>query len=459
MSQTSTPQSPSPIAWRLTQSPGFKLALIGGLLLVMLVPLFMVSSLISEREARQADVLDGFQRGWGPQQSVAGPMLTVPYSYRGPQFGPDGKPIRLSGWARLAPTHLQLQASLQPETRRRGLFHAVVYRADVQMSGDFAAIGPIKGLPDLAVDWTGARVTLGATDLRGIAADPSMQWNGGTVPLDLADSRAGCALALLTAPAGLEAAPGGSVPFKVALSLRGTQAFRVVPFARRLTMQVAAPWATPAFVGSDLPLEHSETKTGFTAQWESSGDATSAGWQFRDQALPDCSGSQDAGYFATDTQQGVELQEAVPTYLMVERASKYSVLFLALSYLTLFLFETVAGVRIHIVQYGLLGLSVSLFALLLISVAEPLGFDAGYAVGTAAVLAQASLYILAVVRRPSLAAVFAGVLSGLFGFLYVLISLDAFALLVGSAALFLILSLVMVVTRHVNWNGVVGTPS
>ena len=112
------------------------------------------------------------------------------------------------------------------------------------------------------------------------------------------------------------------------------------------------------------------------------------------------------------------LQEAVPTYAMVDRTAKYSILFLALTYLTLFLFETLSRVRIHLVQYGMVGLSLSLFALLLISIAEPLGFTVSYAISV--------------------------------------LSLDAYALLAGTVALFVILSVVMRVTRRVNWSASAG---
>jgi inner membrane protein len=149
---------------------------------------------------------------------------------------------------------------------------------------------------------------------------------------------------------------------------------------------------------------------------------------------------------------GVELHEAVPTYQMVERTTKYGLLFLALSFLTYFLFEATSGVRIHIIQYGLLGLSISLFALLLISFAEPLGFEAGYAIASILILLQASLYTAAVLRRLQQSATFAGILGALFGFLYVLLSLESYALLVGAVALFAALSVTMAVTRHVDWS-------
>ena len=199
-----------------------------------------------------------------------------------------------------------------------------------------------------------------------------------------------------------------------------------------------------------LPSGYSIDADGFSARWETSG---AGGWRLRAAGGSPCGALVDPAASDPEAQLGVELQEAVPTYLMVSRAAKYGVLFMALSYLTLFLFETLSRARIHLVQYGLVGLSVSLFALLLISIAEPIGFGAAYAISTVAVMAQASLYTLSVVRRPRLAAIFAAVQAALFGFLYVVLSLDSYALLSGAVALFTILSVVMIATRRVNWSG------
>lgn len=148
---------------------------------------------------------------------------------------------------------------------------------------------------------------------------------------------------------------------------------------------------------------------------------------------------------------GVDLLEAVPTYRMIHRASKYGILFVVLSFTVYGLIELLSVARIHTIQYGLLGVSVTLFPLLLVSFAEPLGYGAGYWIGAAFVLTQASLYTAAVTRRMVPTAIFATVLGGLFGFLYVLLSLETYSLLVGSVALFLVLSAVMAVTQRVDW--------
>ena len=394
----------------------------------------------------------GFRRGWGPEQAMAGPVLVVPYSWTGPPARVGGPPIENQGLARLPASALHVAVALRPETRRRGLFHAVVYTAAVEMTGAVTVPAlDLKDAPGAVVDWGAAQVMLRASDWRGMAGDARMGWNDASVPLE--PTNGGCDGGVLTARANLAGAPaaGTAIPFSASLTVRGTGAFRLVPLGRQIDMTMTSPWPTPSFDGGTLPAQYQVGADGFQARWELAGIS---GWQVRANTAGDCHVATDPAWFDADSHVGVELQEAVPTYLMVSRASKYGVLFLALTYLTLFLFEALSGVRIHLVQYGLVGLSVSLFALLLVSIAEPIGFTAAYALSTVAVMAQASLYTLSVVRRVRLAGIFAAVLGGLFGFLYVVLSLDSYALLAGTVALFAILSVIMVVTRRVNWSAV-----
>ncbi len=437
--------APEPWARQWAGTPAAKVAMIVALLLIMQVPLLMVGGLIQAREQRQGEVLEAFRRGWGPEQTVGGPLLIVPYSWA--DSGYSGG--RMHGLARLAASRLNVVTTLQPEERRRGLFHAIVYTATVELSGTIT-VPPlvIPDRPDVVVDWRGARIAVGVSDLRGMPVDATIAWNGGAVPLQAADRR-GCDMIVLDAPAALEAepVPDTNIPFKTALYLRGTQAFRIAPVARQIDMRVASPWPTPNFTGATLPTSYELRPNGFDAHWEMIGDASSVGWQL----TSGCGVGGGAIWLQPDAQVGVILQEAVPTYLTIDRAAKYGVFFLTLSFLTMFLFETLARERIHLVQYGLVGLSVSLFSLLLISIAEPLGFTVAYAISAAAVMAQASLYMLSVVGKAYLAAVLAGVLGVLFGFLYVVLSLDTYALLAGTLALFLALSVLMFATRRVDW--------
>ncbi len=462
MSET-IPSPPAPKPSRL-RTPAAKVGMILGLLLVMLVPLYAVSGLVAERQQRQADTVSELGRGWGPEQTVTGPLLIVPYTWQDPAaLRVASTPRTVTGYVRIPASQLHVDANLQTQLRRRGLFRAAIYTADLAVSGnftipDFTSAPNAAALLNATLDWQSARFVLGASDLRGLPSGTQLTWNGGAVPLGLGQRQGACGLTLFGGPVSVSPAPlaGAVIAFKLPLTLRGTQAFHIQPTAMQSSLRISSSWPTPGYIGASLPTEEAPDAHGFAASWSVPGDAESSYWQQRGWALPDCSEAVDKPFFDAGRSIGVELREAVPVYLMVERAQKYGVLFLALSFFTLFLFEAIARVPIHVVQYGLLGLSVSLFALLLISAAEPLGFAAGYMVSTAAVLAQASLYTMSVTRRLRLAATFAGVLGSLFGFLYVVLSLDAYALLAGTVALFTILSVVMVVTRRVNWADAAG---
>ena len=351
----------------------------------------------------------------------------------------------------VSPDTLQASAALSPETRKRGLFHAVVYTADVALKGDFRI--PANALPTdeaAKILWADSFLLLGATDWGG--AKSLTATAGANGKLTFQGNFDGNSLSckefeLISAPLPLPLIPAfeTAIPFEIHTDLRGTGSFGIVVLGRSLDATMKAPWPTPSFGGAMLPSSSDISDAGFEAQWRKTANVSNTPWQWS---------SQSANCVATETnrQFSVDLLEAVPTYRMVDRASKYGVLFLALSFLTYFLFEMIGRVRIHIVQYALLGLSISLFALLLVSFSEPLGFAIGYAVSTLAVLAQASIYTASITRSARQAGIFALMLSGLFGFLYVVLSLESYALLTGSVALFAILSIIMAVTRHIDWS-------
>ena len=422
-----------------------KLALVGGLLLVLLLPHFMIEGVIEERESYQEQVREGIARSWGPAQSVLGPVLVVPTRAPAPRAVGEVGPLRWDrGAVAVLPTRLGAEARLAPERRKRGLFEAVVYDAEVALTATLA-VPAITAEANTELLWGEAFLVTGASDLRSAAAGARLSADGRDLTARDAPDANCFGAELVRWDLGLDGPPepGRTLAVTGALSMRGTGSFGLLPLARRAELSVTAPWPTPSFTGAGLPVRSDVTEAGFTANWqEGTGQPL-----VRHLGTNWCQGLTQA------PQVGVDLLEAVPTYRMVTRASKYAAMFLALAFLTYVLFELVAGVRIHLVQYGLLGLSVVLFPLLLLAFGEPLGFAAAYAISTAAVVAQASAYTAAVTRRAALAGLFAGILGGLFGFLYVVLSLEAYALLAGAVALFAALSVVMAVTRRVDWAG------
>ncbi|MBU8540994.1 cell envelope integrity protein CreD [Falsiroseomonas tokyonensis] len=433
-----------------------KLIAVGAMLLLLLVPHWMIAGLIEEREQRRDGVVQEIAQSWGRGQVLAGPLLRLPYRVAVVEK-PGEPPVWRRGTLMVPPTDLRAEVALAPETRRRGLFEATVYTAAIDLSGSFnlagltpprtgdpaaAGTGPVP-LPAAEFLWPEAQLVLGSNDLRLAAAETPLRWGDRTLPLaeggiDPTQDREPCIAAeTLRWSPGLQAAPEGASPFALRLELRGTGSFHMLPLARRLRLGISGNWATSSFTGRELPASSQVTAEGFAAGW-----TTTTRQPLSRGSL--CAGAAGEGI-------GVELLEAVPTYRMVNRASKYIVFFLALAFITYGIFEVVARVRIHPLQYGLLGASVVLFPLLLLALGEPLGFAPAYGIAAALVAGQASLFTAATTASARLGGILAAVCAALFGFLYVVLSLEAFALLAGALALFAALSLVMAVSRRVEW--------
>jgi inner membrane protein len=424
---------------RWLATPGGKALLIVALLAAMAVPHGLIAGLIEDRMGRQNEVLSEFRQNWGGPLLVAPPFLAVPYVRH-----PGNSPETLY----LSPSAVTVRAELSPQVQRRGLFHATVFTAHLQTEGVFrVARDALPGEPDAVILWAKSVVVFPSSPAASIDAAPVVKWDDHPLVGTATDTDLRClSFGKPLIGRALAGQPGdASIAFSISSTLRGSDQIRFLPLGTSADISARGRWASPGFSGERLPTTSSIDGDGFEATWRfpsESGEAPA--WS---ATLPGCDNAlTERGHGAA-----VTLGEAVPTYRLVDRAGKYWLLFTALAFLTYFLFETVVRLRIHLVQYGLLGLSMSLFALLLIAISEPLGFAAGYALSSAAIVAQSSLYTLAVVRGWRHALTFAGVLATLFGFLFVVLSLESFALLAGAVLLFATLSVVMAVTRRVEW--------
>jgi inner membrane protein len=420
-----------------------RLVAIGLVLAATAIPSWLVSGLVAEREERQAGLLNDFKHSWGPEQELHGPILVVPY-----RNNPTGQ-LR---FFKIAPNSLNMTTQLVPEERKRGLFHATVYSAHIAMQGAFRIPSETRIkelLPDGMLDWKESFVMLQASSLSGMTVGNHFTWDGRQTPwqncresIYKGEMCGHAAIVLAHLRLTAAPAPDASLAFGASVDLRGTGALRQLLHGKELDASVSSAWPSPSFSGSLLPTTSSVTADGFEARWQTVDYAAASLWS--DQILVE-----DASRASCAV---VDLIEAIPTYRTIHRASKYGVLFVVLAFATYFLFEVMAGMRIHLVQYGLMGLSLSLFGLLLLSFSEPLGYTAGYVVSSLLVLLQASLYTAAVSRRASHAGIFAAMLACLFGFLYVVLGLETYALLVSSVALFIVLSVVMALAQWVDWS-------
>lgn len=427
---------------------GFLLVLV----LVLLVPLGLIEDLMRERTVRRDQVVREISQAWGGPQWVSGPVLIVPYRYTVESEKWDrSDPLELRAEAYFLPEDLAVEAGIAPERRYRGIFDAMVYGAELRFAGrfappDFAALG----IEQQDLFWDEARMALGITDLRGATGEPAVTWNGTAIPL-----RPGTGSELLGggvhAPIRLDLAgdPGGDAPmtFDLALRFTGSQSLSFIPAAKTTRVALDSPWPHPSFEGAYLPAERTVGDDGFTAAWALSylGRDYPQSWSDRNLELADWSRRIDASRF------GVALVSPVDFYLKSERSVKHGVLFILLIFAATFVFEVIAALKIHVVQYALVGAALALFYLLLLSLAEVFGFLVAYVIAAALSSALITLYIAKVLASRRRAGLIAAILAAVYGYLYIVLQLETLALVTGALGLFAALAAVMYVTRNVDW--------
>lgn len=431
---------------RKWNSPTAKAIQIAILLLVTLIGNELIGGLVDEREYRQSGFSRELTENWGPEQVVHTPILIVPYYV---------KEARQQQYLKIAPAVISSNVKLTPEQKRRGLFSATIYTGMIAMEGRFAI--PSQERLQEFVDrgnvlrWEDAFVALEVTELSGVRAEDTFHWGEANLAwrncAEAGSYVSSCRNGVLIARPKLtsQPEPGSEIPFTASLTLRGTSAFNQILEGQNIKAAISAPWPTPSFNGQMLPISSEVTDDGFEGRWQS--------FEYSHQQIWVSSSIAGNASSPNGPRIGVALLEATPIYRMINRVSKYAILFVVLAFTAYFLFELLSGIRIHIIQYGLLGVSLTLFGLLLLSFAEPLGYTFGYALSAGLVLTQASVYTLAITKKIGPSLLFAALLASLFGFLYVLLSLESYSLLVGSVALFIVLTVVMILTQKVNWSG------
>jgi inner membrane protein len=422
-----------------------RLVVMGIILLGLLLPLAMVEGVVSERAVRRDSVATDISSTWGGSQVIAGPMLTVPYECT---IGDsDGRTRQIIGRATFLPDTLNVQGSLPTNIRERGLFKVAVYGAELSLSGRFSPpdiSGVVRG--SVRPLFNEASVNIGVADPRGVGR-ATLNWNGSDRQLEPGIADLGLATTGLHARVNLnQPVASGAVPFSVTMQLNGSRDFRIVPAGNATSATLSSTWPHPGFVGTS-PQDRTVTESGFRATWDVShfGRGFPRAWNDGGVDREKMRNQADVSAF------GVTLVQPVDIYQQAERAVKYAALFIVLTFVVFFLFEVVRERLLHPVQYVFVGFALCVFYLLLISLSEHVGFDWAYSTAAAAITLLVSTYSVFVLdgfKEGSVVGVSTG---ALYGFLYLLLRLEDYALLAGSLGLFAALALVMLLTRRVNW--------
>lgn len=432
-----------------------KLIVIAVLSLVLLIPILLVDSVISERKQRRNEAVSDITSTWGSPQSVVGPVLIVPYRYyykAEKEETVGGKIVRrevvLSSVdnAYFLPSDLEIDGTISPKRLHRGIYEAVVYSGSLKISGRF----PSPDWKTLKIDpkdalWNDAILTVAIPDLRGTRGALTVQL-GGRPFVMLPGAKIPGYTSGAHVVVGDSAHQGGPIDFSLALDLNGSSTIQFAPLGIRNIVSLQSSWANPKFQGSFLPSERVLAKDGFKAKW----DVSYYGRNYPQLATERGGGKPESGAI-NGSLFGVEFLSSIDSYRNVERATKYAILFIAMVFIAFFLFEVLASLQIHTVQYVLVGLALSLFFLMLLSLSEFLPFWASYFTAAAAATAMIVLYSAKFLGSGRRTAILASELTAVYAYLYVVLQLQDFSLLMGSALLVGSLGALMYLTRDVNW--------
>jgi inner membrane protein len=413
-----------------------------------------IRALVRERQALRDQVLADVARSDAGAQTLTGPLVIVPYTrtLTEQQLDASHRPVAVSrevtGELRLLPAQMDLDGSLGTEERRRGIYSVRLYRADTQLTGRFDIPASYGITEDLASYRFGrARLVLGISDIRGIGNALELTANGTKIPFAPGTGTPLLASGVQAPLPDADVTQPRQLHYAVALQLTGTGEFNVTPAGRESHAKLRSDWPHPSFTGKFLPRDREVSDQGFTAEWQTSFFATNL-----EEALARC-GTTDAGCDGFEaTRLGVSFIDPVDQYLKSERAAKYAFLFIGLTFAGFLMMEVLRRVSVHPVQYGLVGLSLAMFFLLLLSFSEHIGFAAAYAVSAAACVGLIGYYVRHVLASRAQGATFAGALAGLYALLYGILSSEDYALLMGSLLVFALLAAIMVLTRHVSWS-------
>jgi len=433
--------------WR-KNSLALKLFTVGILILLMLIPLGMIQSLISERNFRKYEAEEEVGSTWGGRQTLSGPMLTVPYitqSYTKPQLDEYGNQIRTTGpeirYAHFLPEMLKIESEVEPMVRKRGIYDILVYNSSVHLEGQFST-PDFSGWPEVKdILWESAFVSIGVTDMRAIRDQIEMKW--GDQVLNMAPGVEGAEVMSSGVSARVAALNviDGQWAFSTDIRLGGHSTLQFVPVGQVTEASMKSDWNSPKFNGAFLPdPKPTVSKEGFSAQWKV---------LHLNRNYPQRFLGQGADFDSSSF--GAELMIMVDQYQQNERSAKYGVLLITLVFLMFFFTQALNKVKIHFVQYLMTGFALSLFYLLLLSFSEHIGFNKAYGLGALATISLVTLYFKAVTSNWKLSGILLFLLLFIFSFIFVIIQLEDFALLTGSVGLFLILALVMYLSRKVDW--------
>ncbi|MCF7835615.1 MAG: cell envelope integrity protein CreD [Candidatus Marinimicrobia bacterium] len=465
----------SNITYWLKYSVTFRIAVVGILALILLAPVQMVRGLIYDRENTKRDAVTEISQKWGEQQTIAGPILSIPYKQYA--TNENGERVSVTKYAHFLPETLSVDGSIEPQVRSRGIFDAVVYSSEIDISGKFAWHDIYNlGIKDANIDWAGAFISVGISDTRGIEDELKLTWNNEEIAfkpgietndvirsigsnyeaipyqgneryLDIKMMPSQTIAMETGQSSGISAPLPASIKdntdgyeFSFNLKLNGSQDLQFIPVGRTTEISLKSDWDKPSFGGAFLPDVREVTDSGFSASWK----ILDLNRGYPQSWLGNT-------YNIYSSASGVKLLAGVDGYTKSIRSVKYALLIIVLTFLVFFFAEVFNRKKVHPIQYVLVGLAIVLFYSLLVSISEIVSFGLAYLISAVATIGLITLYSKSVLANTKLALIQSSILGFLYLFVYIILQLEDYALLIGSILLFSILATIMYLSRKIDW--------
>lgn len=439
----------------MLKSMGMRFVIVAALVVLMVIPMMMVGIVIDGRSGYSREAIHSVGEEWGGPQVISGPRLIVPVS--GPATHIETRDVTdpatgatvqevvevISEVTKkplyIYPTRFDATLDTQAQERKRGLFQVPVYTASADISFAF----DVTGLPELVKEgetfhWDQAVLDLSIGSNRALRGQAALTADGVSLPLEpRADNQGGAGITAQVADAK------NVQEFRLTLGFNGAQELMIAPVGRNSTVTMQSDWPHPSFAGAFLPDSSEISDQGFSAKWTIPHLARN---------LPQLSRN-NFDHTARETAFGVKFYTPNDFYQKAYRAARYAILFIALTFLTVFLIEGQTQRPAHPVQYILIGLAQSVFVLLMLAYAEQIGFMMAYLGSSAATIALLVLFGATGLKLGKRTWVLGVMLVVLYGVLYLILQSADYALLAGASLAFVALAATMITTRNEDWYG------
>ena len=439
------------IAW-FGESVLIKLALIGILTLLLLIPASWIQDLILERQARQDEVIKEISDKWSGSQLVEGPVMVLPYKTLVKQKDAMGKISYREVLTNIyiLPETLNIISKVEPEVLHRGIFDAVVYNTKLRINGKFSPLELKKsGIDPGMILWDKVKLDIGVSDLKGLKNNPSIKLGNAVYDVEPDFSSLKLFKNNLIILPDLSQGRNTALNFSFDLDLRGSSDLNFTHLGKTTTVKIEGKWNNPSFTGRYLPEDRKITKDSFTATWKMPYFNRPFPQQWvEENAVMHTGVVNTAG---NDASFGVKFILPVDQYQKTMRSAKYAILIILLTFISLFFTELLNKRKVHLLQYVLIGAAMTIYYTLLLSFSERVGFNIAYLISSVATVALIGIFIASLLKNKRPAIVFAGILSIFYSFIFVIIQLQDLALLFGSVGLFIIVAVMMYLSAKIEW--------